>query len=265
MSGPRSVRAAKPATAAPLRRALDGAALAVAFLTILPARPRADVADLRAAAPWFPLVGALVGGLAGATRYGAEPLLGPAIASVLALTVIVVVTGALHQDGLADCADGLGIRGDRDRRLAVMRDPATGVFGTLALVGWALLLTAALTSLDDGEALRTLVVAAVAGRSAALLHAVATPHARPDGLGAAFTPPVAAVAFAGLATIAVAILLLGPVEGLAAVTAATVVALGTSVAARAALGGRTGDTLGAAVALVEVAVCLTAVAFATAS
>ena len=154
MSGPRSVRAAKPATAAPLRRALDGAALAVAFLTILPARPRADVADLRAAAPWFPLVGALVGGLAGATRYGAEPLFGATIASVLALAVLVVVTGALHQDGLADCADGLGVRGDRDRRLAVMRDPATGVFGTLALVGWALLLTAALTQLDDGEALQ---------------------------------------------------------------------------------------------------------------
>ena len=262
MSGARPAPAARPAAATPLRRALDGATLAVTFLTILPA-PRATVTDLRAAAPWFPLVGALVGGLAGAARYGAEPLFGETIASIVAVVVLVVVTGALHQDGLADCADGLGVRADRDRRLAVMRDPATGVFGTLALLGWALLLTAALTQLDDDAALRTLVVAAVAGRTAALLHAATAPPARPDGLGAAFSPSAASLALAGVATIAAAILLRGPVEGLAAVATTAAVALGMSAWARAALGGRTGDTIGAAVALAEVAVCLVAVALAT--
>ena len=263
MSGARSARAAKPA-AAPARRALGGAALAVAFLTILPVPRRTGGVDLRAAAPWFPLVGALVGALAGAARYGAEPLLGATIASILALVVLVAVTGALHQDGLADCADGLGVRDDRARRLAVMRDPATGVFGTLALVGWALLMTTALAQLGDEAALRTLVVAAVAGRTAALLHAVTAPAARPDGLGAAFTPSVAALAVAGLVTIVAAVLLQGPADGLAALAAAALTALGVTAWARAALGGRTGDTLGAAVALVEVAVCLVAVAFATA-
>ena len=67
---------------------------------------------------------------------------------MLALVVLVAVTGALHQDGLADCADGLGVRGDRERRLAVMRDSAIGAFGTLALIGWALLLIAALPTLE---------------------------------------------------------------------------------------------------------------------
>lgn len=264
MSDASSTRAAPSATPAPPRRALDGAALAVAFLTILPARTRAGAVDLRAAAPWFPLVGALVGGLAGAARYGAEPLFGATVASVLALAVLVAVTGALHQDGLADCADGLGVRGDRNRRLAVMRDPATGVFGTLALLGWALLMTAALAELDGEAALRALVVAAVAGRAAALLHAATAPPARPDGLGAALTPSAPSLAVAAVATTAAAILLGGPAAGLAAVAAAAVVALGVSAWARAAVGGRTGDTLGAAVALVEVAVCLVAVGFATA-
>jgi adenosylcobinamide-GDP ribazoletransferase len=256
----RARSARRSPAAAAVRRAIDGAALAVAFLTILPARHRSH--DLRAAAPWFALVGALVGGLGGATRYGAEPLFGATIASVLAIAVLAGVTGALHQDGLADCADGLGVRGDRDRRLAVMRDPATGVFGTLALIGWALLLTAALARLDDVDALRTLVVAAVAGRAAALLHAASTPPARTDGLGAAFTASAAALAVACLATIAAAVLLAGPAEGLAMVVTATLVAAGIGPWARRALGGRTGDTLGAAVALVEIAVCLVAVAFA---
>ncbi len=252
-----------PGAASLMRRTVGGLITAVAFLTVVPIRSRAGT-DLRAAAAWFPIVGALVGGLAGATRYATAPLFGPTVASVLALAVLVLVTGGLHQDGLADCADGLGVRGDRERRLAVMRDPATGVFGTLALLGWGLLLTAALAQLGDEQALRALVVAAVIGRAAVLLHAAATPPARPDGLGAAFDPPAASLAVAGVASLAIAILVAGPVEGLAAVAAGAVVALVASAWARRAIGGRTGDTLGATVALTEVAVCLTLLAFATA-
>ncbi len=240
----------------PLRRAAGGAAHAVCFLTVLPVRPRGDDPGLRAAAAWFPVVGALVGALAGATRYAAEPLFGRTVASVLALAVLVGVTGALHQDGLADCADGLGVRGDRERRLAVMRDPATGVFGTLALLIWGLLLTTTLARLDDEDALRALVVAAVIARTAALVHAAATPPARTDGLGAGFIPGSRAIAVAAVATTTAAILVAGPASGLAALAAGAVVALAATAWARASLGGRTGDTLGATIAIAEVAVCL---------
>jgi adenosylcobinamide-GDP ribazoletransferase len=251
----------EPVAERPLRRALDAAALAISLLTILPVRPRRrHVAQLGTAAAWFPLVGALVGGLAAAMRYYGEALFGPTVASVLALTVLVGLTGALHQDGLADCADGLGVRGDRERRLDVMRDPATGVFGTLALLGWGLLLTAALAQLGDEAAARALIVAAAVARAAALLHATATPPARPDGLGAAFTPGHASIAVAGIATLATAILVAGAAKGLAAAAAGAAVALATTAGARRALGGRTGDTLGATVALAEVAVCLTLLA-----
>ncbi|HEY1540118.1 MAG TPA: adenosylcobinamide-GDP ribazoletransferase [Solirubrobacteraceae bacterium] len=247
------------------RRPLDGAALALTFLTVIPIRPRRGAApDLGRAAVWFPAIGALVGLLAGAVRAYSAALFGPAVASVLALVVLVAVTGALHQDGLADCADGLGVHGDRERRLAVMRDAAIGAFGTLALLGWALLLLGALATLSDHAALRTLVTAAMVARWAALVHASATAPARPDGLGASFAVARAPLVVASAATIVAAVLIDGPVDGLASVAAGAAVAGAASAWARRAVGGRTGDTLGATVALAEVAVCLTLLAFATA-
>jgi adenosylcobinamide-GDP ribazoletransferase len=248
------------AVAIAARRPLHDAAHAVAFLTVIPVRLRGEAGALGAAAAWFPAVGALVGALAGATRLLAGPLLGPTVASILALVVLVAVTGALHQDGLADCADGLGVRGDRERRLDVMRDSAIGTFGALALVAWAALMVAALAALDDEEAAGALVTAAVAGRWAVLVHATTAPPARPDGLGASFDVCAMALVLATVVAIVGAILLEGPVDGLAAVAAAAIAALVASAHARRSLGGRTGDTLGATVAVAEVAVCLTLLA-----
>jgi len=127
-------------------------------------RLRDPAPPLGAAAAWFAIVGAAVGALAGALAYLAAPQLGTTVAAILAVTMLVVLTGALHADGLADCADGLGVRGDRARRLAVMRDSPIGTFGALALVLWALLLVSALAGLERGDALRALVVAAAPSR-----------------------------------------------------------------------------------------------------
>jgi adenosylcobinamide-GDP ribazoletransferase len=247
-----------------IRRPVYDAAHAIAFLTIIPVRLRGEPRDLGRAAAWFPLVGALVGAAAGAARFGAEPLFGPTVASVLALIVLVAITGALHQDGLADCADGLGVRADRERRLAAMRDSAIGTFGMLALLAWALLLTGALARLADAEAAKALVTAAVVGRTAALLHARAVAPARPDGLGASFTVSAPSLIAAGAVAITTAVLVEGPLQGLASATAGALVAVAASAWARRALGGRTGDTLGATIAVGEAAVCLTLLAFATA-
>jgi adenosylcobinamide-GDP ribazoletransferase len=240
-------------------RAVGGAADAVTFLTIVPLRRHAP-GDLGLAAPWFPAVGALVGALAGALLLVAEPLVGAQVAATLAVAALVIVTGALHADGLADCADGLGARGGRERRLDVMRDPAVGVFGTLALLGWVLLVIGSLAQLDRTDALLTLVSAAAVGRWGALLHAVAAPPARRDGLGVGFAVRPVALVPATVATIAVALLANPPARGLAALLAGVVAAVLVSLWARRTLGGRTGDTLGATIALGEVAVCLTAAA-----
>jgi adenosylcobinamide-GDP ribazoletransferase len=239
------------------RRAAGGAADAITFLTVLPLRRRA-AGELGAAAPWFPVVGALAGALAGGALAAAEPLVGVQLAATLAVAVLVAATGALHVDGLADCADALGARGrERESRLAVMRDPSAGVFATLALLGWALLVIGALARLGPGDGARALVCAAAVGRCGALLHAIATPPARREGLGAGFAVTRAALAVATLATVAVALLVVPPLPALAAMLAGAIVAALVSVWAVPALGGRTGDTLGATIALGELAVCLT--------
>jgi adenosylcobinamide-GDP ribazoletransferase len=242
-----------PEARGPIRAAYAGLAGAVTFLTIVPVP--GGHADTNRAAGWFPLVGAGVGALAGGVRAGLEPVLGTTPATVLAVAALVVVTGALHQDGLADTADGLGVRGDRERRLAVMRDSSIGVFGALALVLWTLLLVAVLDRLSAARALEALTAAAALGRWAALAHARFTPPARADGLGAAFAVGPRALVLASATALAAALALCGLGGGLGALAAALVVAALSVVGARHALGGRTGDTLGATVALAEVAVC----------
>ena len=237
-----------------MRRPLAGLALAVAFLTIVPARVRPPVPSLGAAAPWFPVVGAGVGAAGGGIAWLARPSLGAAVAAVLAVVLVVVLTGALHQDGLADCADGLGVRGDRERRLAVMRDPVVGTFGVLALVAWFALAVAALAGLARHDAWRALLVAAAVGRWAALVHGTAAGPARRDGLGSAFAIAPGAVAVATVPAAVAALAAAGVGAGLAALAAGLLVAGLVTAWARAVLGGRTGDTLGATVALTEAAV-----------
>ncbi|MEA2324821.1 MAG: adenosylcobinamide-GDP ribazoletransferase [Solirubrobacteraceae bacterium] len=249
----------------PARRAAAGAALALAFLTVIPLRVRERADGVGAAAAWFPAVGALVGALAGGIRFASEPLLGAGPAAVLAVAVLVAVTGALHQDGLADCADGLGVRDDRGRRLAVMRDPSVGVFGALALLLWALLVAAALAELPREDALPALVVAGALGRWAAVLHGAGVAPARRAGLGASFRVGRGALAAATLTAVAAALGPAGLGAGAAALAAAAVVTLGVSAWASRTLGGRTGDTLGASVALVEAAVLLVLLGFANAA
>lgn len=247
-------RTETPSASTPSHRLWAGLAGAITFLTIAPV-PATGSAGLNSSAGWFPVVGAAVGALAGGVRVLCEPLLGRTVGTVLAMIVLVVATGALHQDGLADTADGLGVRGDRTRRLEVMRDSATGVFGALALVAWALLLLTTVTSLDAGRALRALTTACALARWAALLHAAAAPPARTEGLGAALHVGRVALSAATAASAIVALAICGLGPGAAALGATLLVSALSAVFARRTLGGRTGDTLGATVAIAEVAVC----------
>jgi adenosylcobinamide-GDP ribazoletransferase len=238
-----------------------GALLAISFLTVLPVRLRGEVPRPGAAAGWFPVVGAAIGALAGGIRAAFDPLVGPATASTLAVGTLIVVTGALHQDGLADCADGLGVRGDRERRLNVMRDSSIGTFGALALLIWVLLVVGALAQLSRGDAVLALIAACATARGAAVVHAARVGPARPDGLGAGFVVGRLATAIATAASIAALALCLPLDAAAGAVAAVALVAIGSSEWAKRTLGGRTGDTLGACVALAEAAVLLVALGF----
>ena len=165
------------------------------LLTRLPLRGRATQPAARAAWAW-PLVGLVVGG-AGAVALAAALGLGaaPGLAAALALAVQVAATGALHEDGLADVADGFWGGRDRDRRLAIMRDSRLGSYGAIALIlallaRWSLILAAATQP-------PALIAAAMASRAAMPALMRALPHARADGVSRAAGRP--SVRLAGIA------------------------------------------------------------------
>ncbi len=231
-----------------------GLAAAVGFFTILPIG--AGRLPLASAAWAFPVAGALVGGIGGVVYMLAHGLgLGPFAAAVAAIAAIAVLTGALHEDGLADTADGLGARGGRDARLVAMRDSGIGAFGMLALIVVVLGRVAALAELGSPAALGALIAAGALSRAGLALLLQALPPARADGLGhAAGTPTVEAV----LAAVVIATMIAWPAVGLLATVVALVVgglALWLVMAlARRLFGGQTGDILGAAQQVTELLV-----------
>jgi len=248
--------------AASARAELRGAAAAVAFLTRVPVGRwvTLEAGDVARGGALFPLVGAGIGAVAGGLADGLAGSLGAPLAAVLGLGAATALTGALHLDALADTADALGAR-SRERALEIMRDHAVGAYGVTALVlGLAAKLAALAELAARGEALRYAVCAAAAARAVPVLLSAALPYARSGG------GTGRALAGAGLARCAVAALLAaaacGSLHALPLLPAGAVVALAVGLAARRWLGGVTGDVLGAAAELTEIAALAVAAALA---
>jgi adenosylcobinamide-GDP ribazoletransferase len=237
--------------------------LAATFLTRLPLPDPGAVppGGLAAAMRCFPLVGAGLGLVAGLIAAAASSVLPPLAAALLAVLVLVLATGALHEDGLADFADGLGARGGPERRLEVMHDSRNGTFGVLALVFSVALRAAALAAIAGAAAkIGALVAAAALSRALIPVAMRRLPPARPDGLAALAGRPGADCA---LTAFALGALFAGLGLGLAAIPAiacAALVGLGVAELARRRLGGYTGDVLGAVAQASEIALLLAAAA-----
>ncbi len=209
----------------------------------------------------LPLAGALLALPAAlALVAGWSAGLGPFLAATLAVAVMATTTGGLHEDGLADFADGLGGGTDRARILAIMRDSRIGSYGALVLFLAVAMRIGALATLLDriGPAAGTaLVLAAALSRVAALLPMVLLPPARTDGLSAAVGRPgrdCLAMA-AGIAVLLAALALplgLGAVSIVAMAVLAGLAALAVSGLARQRLGGQTGDVIGASQQAAEI-------------
>lgn len=246
------------------RGPFDDFATAAALLTCLPVAAAPPEDGAIAAAAWaFPLVGAGIGALSAIAFLVAE-LLGCSsfAAAVLALATSIAATGALHEDGLADTADGFGGGRDRDEKLRIMRDSRAGSFGVLALVLGVGLRTAALATIGEPLHAGLALVAAHAASRGALptLMRVLAP-ARRDGLGATAGRPGFGTALAGAVFGAVIALgLLGPLRGsVALLLLAGAVALAMRLAQRQ-IGGYTGDVLGASQQIGEIVMLLVAAA-----
>lgn len=237
---------------------------ALMLLTRLPVASRL-AADRGARSAWaWPLAGAVVAVLSWAS--GAALMaagLPPVLAAGATLAVIVLVTGALHEDGLADCADGFWGGFTPERRLAILRDSRIGSYGVVALVLTLGMRWAAMATLfAAGNALAGLLAAGMLSRASMTGVMAILPFARPDGLAVhAGRPSSVATATAVAIAVTTSILALGP-SALAAALAAGAAAACTAGVARAKIGGQTGDVLGAAQQVSEIAVLLTCVALA---
>ena len=162
--------------------------IGVLFATRIPLPHATPVegADVARASWTLPVVGALIG-LLGASAYRLAFALNlpPLIGAALAVTTTLFVTGALHEDGLADTLDGFGGGGDRERKLEIMRDSRIGTYGACGLVLSLFLRVGALASLaGPGPAALTLIAAHAGARAAMPLFLALVPPARPDGLSA---------------------------------------------------------------------------------
>jgi adenosylcobinamide-GDP ribazoletransferase len=243
-------------------RAADFAA-SVLFLTRLrygPAEPVGGAAIARAA--WaFPIVGVVVG-CVGAVVYALAWRAGlpswPAAALTIAATM--AVTGALHEDGLADTTDGFGGGGTRERKLDIMRDSRIGVYGVCALTLSILLRVSALASLG-APALVVPALIAAHGTARAVVPAFMffLPPARSDGLSAgAGQPPGESVAAAVLLGLLILVLCLGLWPGLAALILLAIVAAFLGWLSVSQIDGQTGDVLGAVEQAGEIVILLVA-------
>ncbi|HLH69316.1 MAG TPA: adenosylcobinamide-GDP ribazoletransferase [Candidatus Dormibacteraeota bacterium] len=227
---------------------------ALAFLTIIPMPGRAQDRLGRA---WFPAVGGLLGLAAGTADLGVAAVAPRPVAAVAAVATLAILTGGLHLDGLADAADGLLGGRNRAHRLEIMRDPRVGSFGVIA-VGLALAgKIACLTSLAPRRALVALTAAGAISRWAMLGLVVASPSARPSGLGRAATGPGGGRDLLQGSAIAALTLILDWRRASVAAGVAALTAAGVGMLARRRLGGATGDVYGAAAELCELAALAT--------
>jgi adenosylcobinamide-GDP ribazoletransferase len=238
------------------QRLNDELAVALTWLTRLPVQFPANAPTLAQSAWAFPIVGLMLGAASAATFVILQSIGAPdLLAAVLAIATLTVLTGGLHEDGLADFFDGLGARGGKSGKLAAMRDSNIGTYGVLALVISFGVRTGALASVDHAIAL--IAVCALSRTAMVLAMRNMTP-ARTDGAGHKAGRPedLAQKAAMGIAT---GLLILWVLIG-GAIVGAILIALAAALSflwirnrAENAYGGYTGDVLGALCLLSETA------------
>jgi len=226
--------------------------LALVFLTRLPVRLGGEAGPLAAAMRWFPLVGAGIGAFVALIYWAAHSWLPVGPAALLALAAGMLLTGALHEDGLADCADGFGGGNSRDDKLRIMKDSAIGSYGALALIMSVALRAGAIAAIeDDRSVLKALVATHAVARAVLPVAMVLLPPASDSGVAAAAGRPgwtdIGLAVFTALAVAAVLVpqVLLGLVAVIAFLWLV-----------KRQLGGYTGDVLGAAEQVAETAALL---------
>jgi adenosylcobinamide-GDP ribazoletransferase len=234
---------------------------ALRFLTILPVPGdcSGDGLALENSLVYFPVVGLLLGLFAALAAVGLQGLLPPLPVAVALAALLVLFSGGLHMDGLADTADGFFSSRPRERILEIMRDSAIGSMGTLAIVLVLCLKIAALASMPAPKVWQAVFLMPLAGRSALVLTTLFFPYARREGgLASPFFKGGKAMP-AGVALLLFmvgAFLVAGGAFAGRSLLSSVVVCLLFGFFCLRKIGGITGDTLGCTCELVEAAIAL---------
>jgi adenosylcobinamide-GDP ribazoletransferase len=243
--------------------------LCIGLLTRLPVSygPDEPAPDLTIACRWFPLIGILIGALSGAVLFvGSFLELPTSVTALLTIATAVLLTGAMHEDGLADVADGFGGGKNRDHKLEIMRDSHLGVYGTLALILDTALRWVLITELLNFGwlfAAGALIATGASSRLVTLILMKSLPAARSDGLGASTGIPENPAIFSAVITTLLALLTLKDIGTIFVVAISVVIAAGAlHRLAKQQIGGQTGDVLGAGQRLGEILALLCLVSLA---
>jgi adenosylcobinamide-GDP ribazoletransferase len=239
-----------------LRRQVALLLCGVQFLTRLPvpAQPGFSADWINRSARYFPLVGQLVGLIAALVLLLTAQIWSDLVAGLLALLTAVLITGALHEDGLADTADGLGGGRDAAHRLAIMKDSRIGAYGVLALGFATALKLLSLASLSPWAAACSLVAAHGVARAASVTVMHALPYAGDEASAKISTrtnPPGRSEVLVALALSTWPLVLLNGARALLGLAICAAVTIMMALTARRLIGGQRGDILGAVEQLCE--------------
>lgn len=232
---------------------------AIQFLTRIPVRTDGAVEHTKVV-PWFAIVGALIGAIVGGVAVGLGELVPTAVAAALAVIVGLLITGAFHEDGLADVADAFGGGWTTEQRMQILKDSRHGTYGVAALstsIVLRIVCAAAITS--PAAVFASFVAAHTLGRGAAVAAMKSAPPAADSGLGVSAARslrplPTIAGLLGGVGLVSLAAgWWVGPLMAAAAVGAAATVWLAVRK-----IGGLAGDVLGAVEQVVECLVLVVA-------
>jgi len=246
------------ASASGLAAWFDDLLFAMIFLTRIPLPPgsAARTHPLATAMRTFPVAGAIIGGLGGTVFALATALGAPhALAGAIAIAATVLITGALHEDGFADVADGFGGGYERERKMEIMRDSLLGTYGATALVLSLLIRVVAVGTLGPMDALAAMIAAGALGRGLIPVSMILNFSARSDGVAASSGYPTEGSTWtAVLLALLIALVALGPGEGFLAFFVALAGVAGLAALAKRHIGGYTGDVLGCGAQTVDILV-----------
>jgi adenosylcobinamide-GDP ribazoletransferase len=221
--------------------------LALQFLTIIPSprHRRPEPHQMAAALSYFPIIAIFIGGIVFLANWGLSAVFSPYVSAALTLAVWVLLSGALHLDGLIDCCDGLA-GNTPAKRLRIMADSRVGAYGIVGVCLVLLLKYAALVSLPETFRLEALLLVPVLGVWAMVFALFLFPYVRKEGLGRHFKEGANVYRFAlvTLLTLAAAVGL-ARWQGVIMMAVSGLIALGVGYFFKARLGGLTGDVYGA--------------------